>query len=566
MAFNSDENVLAKALIIGAPLITLAVVSAPVTDPVNTPKFVILGGLAFALLATFSRTVIRKLWLESKFLLVALGLFITGLFIAIFPSQSPVTQNLYGVYGRNTGFLAYLFLTIVCLAASVLRQMKYLRALSYAFLLSGVLNVLYSAWVLLFGDPIGWSNPYGAILGTFGNPNFISSFLGMTAGALFAMFLSEKLAWSYRIGCVILASISMFELTKTGSIQGYVVAAVSVAFVIYLKIRGNKNRYFSWVYLSGAVVASILAVLGTFQVGPLTKYIYQGTLAFRGQYWKAGINMGLSEPFTGVGPDSYGNYYRMFRDPQALITPGVQTITNSAHNVIIDQLASGGFLVLLSYLAVLALGLISLVKIVLRNKEFDPVFAVLGSVWFGYQLQSIISINQLGLAIWGWLTTGCLIAYEKLSKESINAAETSTGRQASSTKNLQNSSVITPQLRAGLGLLAGILVALPPLNADMKWRTATESKNANLVIAALKPAYLNPPDSQRFAQAVELFASSNLLEQAHSIALDGIKFSPDYFDAWRMLYFLSNSTTEEKALALANMKRLDPLNPDVTAR
>ena len=566
MAFNSDENVLAKALIIGAPLVTLTVLSAPVTDPVNTPKFVILGGLALALLATLSGAVSRKLWAESKLLLAVLGLFVVGLFASIFSSKSPLTQNLYGVFGRNTGFLAYLFLALVCLAASVLREVKYFRALSYAFLLCGIANIFYSVWVLLLGDPIGWNNPYGAILGTFGNPNFISSFLGMTAGALFAMFLNGKLSWIYRIGYVVLASVSIFELSKTASVQGYVVAAASIAFVSYLKIRAHKNHYFSWVYLSGAAVASILAVLGTFQVGPLTKYIYQGTLAFRGQYWKAGINMGLSEPFTGVGPDSYGNYYRMFRDPQALITPGVQTITNSAHNVIIDQLASGGFLVLFAYIALLALGLISLVKIVLRKKEFDPVFAVLASVWFGYQLQSIISINQLGLAIWGWLTTGCLIAYEKLSKVTINAAETSTGRQASSTKNLKNSSVITPQLRAGLGLLAGILVALPPLNADIKWRSALDSKNANLVIAALKPAYLNPPDSQRIAQAVELFASSNLLEQAHSIALDGIKFSPDYFDAWRMLYFLSNSTAEEKALALANMKRLDPLNPDVTAR
>ena len=40
----------------------------------------------------------------------------------------------------------------------------------------------------------------------------------------------------------------------------------------------------------------------------------------------------------------------------------------------------------------------------------------------------------------------------------------------------------------------------------------------------------------------------------------------DNFDLWKVFYLIQASTTEEKALALENMKRLDPLNPDVTAR
>ncbi len=99
----------------------------------------------------------------------------------------------------------------------------------------------------------------------------------------------------------------------------------------------------------------------------------------------------------------------------------------------------------------------------------------------------------------------------------------------------------------------------------MKWRSAINSKDATKVMAALEPAYLNPGDSQRLAQAAQLFASSNLMDQAHQIALKATAFNPDSFDAWRILYFLSNSTEEEKALAVKNLKRLDPRNPDVLA-
>jgi hypothetical protein len=56
------------------------------------------------------------------------------------------------------------------------------------------------------------------------------------------------------------------------------------------------------------------------------------------------------------------------------------------------------------------------------------------------------------------------------------------------------------------------------------------------------------------------------MDQAREIALKATEYNPDYFDAWKLVYFLSNTTEEEKALALENMKRLDPRNPDVLAQ
>jgi hypothetical protein len=119
---------------------------------------------------------------------------------------------------------------------------------------------------------------------------------------------------------------------------------------------------------------------------------------------------------------------------------------------------------------------------------------------------------------------------------------------------------------AGLGLVLGLLVAVPPLSADTKWRSALDSKDANKVITALQSGYMNPSDSQRYAQAIQLFANSNLMDQAHEIALEATRYNPEYFDTWKILYFLSNSTEKEKNIAVQNMKRLDPYNADVTAR
>jgi hypothetical protein len=273
--------------------------------------------------------------------------------------------------------------------------------------------------------------------------------------------------------------------------------------------------------------------------------------------------MGMDHPLTGVGMDAYGDWYRRARSLHAAtVLPGPTTVSNAAHNVIVDFFAFGGFPLLLSYMGMLIVVAISTVKFIRRSKNFDPIFVAMFAAWACYQVQSVISINQIGLALWGWLLSGALVSYEYTTRaRDTESPDVSTKpRRNSSNKSV---GVISPQLIAGLGVVVGLLVAVPPLSADTKWRSALASQDANKVLAALDSSYMNPIDSQRLAQAVQLFMSSNLMEQAHLIALKGVAYNPNYFDGWKAVYLLANSTAEEKARAVENMKRLDPLNPDV---
>jgi hypothetical protein len=305
--------------------------------------------------------------------------------------------------------------------------------------------------------------------------------------------------------------------------------------------------------------------MGALQKGPFT-FIYKTSVSLRGAYWNAGITMGMDNPVNGIGMDAYGDWYRRARSEQAAtVFPGPKTITNAAHNVVLDIFAYGGFPLLIAYIGMLALAAIAIIKVVRRMQGYDSVFIAMATAWICYQTQSLISINQVGLALWGWVLTGALIAYERATRGSAVEEKVAAGKGAK--VNLKSSSgVISPQLVAGLGAVVGVLIAVPPMAADTKWRSALESKDVAKVMAALEPSYLNPSDSQRLAQAVQLLVSSNLPEQAHDIAIKGITYNPEYFDAWRVLYFLPNATEAEKAQALQNMKRLDPSNPDVLAQ
>jgi hypothetical protein len=241
------------------------------------------------------------------------------------------------------------------------------------------------------------------------------------------------------------------------------------------------------------------------------------------------------------------------------VLPGPGVITNAAHNVVADFFAYGGFPLLISYLAILAIGIWAIIRVTLRHRAYDGTFVALAATWATYELQSIISINQVGLAIWGWVLVGALVAYEYSTRPKAESSE--------KTKPVkQKELVFSPQLVGGIGVLVGALIAVPPLSADSKWRSALKAQNVQQVEAALTPSYLAPRDSARLAQAVLLFENSKMYDKAYFYAKEGIAYNPNYFDAWRVLYSITNASQADRDQALKEMKRLDPLNPDVTAQ
>jgi O-antigen ligase len=561
MINKTIEKTIAWFLFIGVPFTTLFLMTDAVTDPVNVTKLFAagcIGGGVFAIVLIYG---LKELWATSKTLVLASALFLIAGLNAVFSSTTPLIQNLYGVFGRQTGWLTYLLLIMTMFGAALLRTKISFELLVWALLISGAVNILYAAWAILFGDFIGWNNPYGNILGLFGNPNFIGAFLGMFITGSVAYAFSNHIAWKYRIAFIILGFIALYEIKESHAIQGLVVTGAGLAMIGFYLVRSKTK---GWALTSSYVVAvgivGAFALAGALQMGPLASIIYKTSVSLRGQYWAAGLKMGSDHPFTGVGMDAYGNYYRLVRSEYAAtVLPGPRTITNAAHNVVIDIFAYGGYPLFLSYAAILGLGIWAIVRVTLRNRAYDGTFVALATTWLAYQLQSIISINQVGLAIWGWVLVGALVAYEYATRPRATSEE--------KTKPVkQKEMVFSPQLIGGIGVVVGALIAVPPMSADMKWRAALKAQNVQQVEAALTPSYLAPRDSARLAQAVLLFENSKLPDLAYKYAKEAVAFSPDYFDAWRVLYSLSKATDADKELALSNMKRLDPKNPDVLAQ
>ena len=562
------ERTIARVLGIGSTFVAVVVITGTVTDPVNVTKLFLLGGVAIGAFAVLLAFGLGQLWASSRSLVVASGLFLIAGINAVLNSEGPLVQNIYGAYGRNTAFLTYILLLFVALSATILRAQSSFTILIWGLLSAGFINVAYCLWVIAFGDFIPWNNPYGNILGTFGNPNFIGAFLGLFAASLVAYTFKQGVRIELRIGAALVFLLTVYEIIDSSAIQGRVVVAAGLAIVGFYLVRSKFENILAQVgYLFFVAVGGIFALLGALQIGPLTKYIYKTSVSLRGEYWQAGWNMGSDHPLTGVGFDTYGDWYRRARDTQALILPGPDITTNAAHNVPFDVFAFGGWPLFIVYLGILALSVIAIIKVTVRAKKYDAVFVTLTTAWVCYQIQSIISINQIGLAVWGWLLGGALIAFEVATrplKDEVSSGGIK-GKQSSgrTTKVKSSETIFSSTLVAGIGAVIGLLIACPPYSADARWRSAISSQNVQKVEDALIPGYLNPQNSFKYSSAVQLLESSKLYDLAYKYAQIGVEFNPNNFDSWKVFYFISKSSPEDKARALENMKRLDPNNPNV---
>jgi hypothetical protein len=182
-------------------------------------------------------------------------------------------------------------------------------------------------------------------------------------------------------------------------------------------------------------------------------------------------------------------------------------------------------------------------------------------VWVAYQAQSIISLNQLGLAVWGWIISGLIIGFEinTRNKTGISTEETLHRRKTTSKNSPKETS---PRIVLGItsGILIGSLIGMPPLISSVQFKSALESGNPD---AIEKSATYSPSSCQHVLLVASIFANNKLENRALDVLNSGKDKSPECFEIWKAIYQLSSPNSLEQEKAQANMKRLDPNNPDL---
>jgi len=489
---------------------------------------------------------------------ILLVLFVLQMTLVLIFAPGNKWQQFFGTSGRQTGFLTYLALVLLLLAAMILSSDKLLKMVFQALAAAGMLSIIYGFIQSLGADPIGWTNPYSPVFGFFGNPNFFAAFMGFSAAAVSVFIVSKgfNFAWRLLSGTYVVGA--LYLIKASNSQQGFLVFGFGIALLIIVFFYKNESlRKFRLVAVFGIILGFVIVILDIFQKSPWQSFLYKPSVSYRGDYWRAGWQMSLDHPFFGVGLDSYRDWFFRSRDLVTASRPEAKKFTDSAHNVLFDFSANGGIPLLLIYVALLVFTLLAALRVLKRNQAFDPYFVAIFVIWVGYTAQSLISINQIGLAVWGWLSAGLIIGYEANTR--IRTPESNKTKSKTDFK-------IHPAgipLRMGLGLVIGLTLGLPAFLADANFRSSIDSRNIERITDT---AYKWPQDVVRMNYVANLFYQNNLPVKSLEIAQDAVKYSPNSFLSWKIIYDSPNSSEQEKAQAFKMMKMLNPLDPDLINR
>ena len=541
-----------KILAITPLAMVIAISPWQTMDSINLPKFLILVTAAGALfaLSVFDRKHSILKSVPRSALIIFVGI-LTSLVLSLGTSGAPFVQQLYGVNGRNTGFIAYAALLVIWLVAIAQSRDLLIEKIVKNTILGGQITAAYCLLQYFGADPISWNNPYSPILGFLGNPNFASAFLGISSVAAVTVVIDSQAKNIQRLMCTSQIIVSLALIVLSNSQQGLLVIASGIAVLAAMRIYYMKNRLLLISFFTIIIAGTISAILGMLKMGPLSSILYQDSITFRGDYWRAAIQMANEKPLFGVGLDSYGDWYRRGRDLEATVRRGPEIVTNAAHNVYLDMLANGGITLFVLYCASVILVFVSIVKMLKSDKPLNSSHLAIIACWVAFQIQSVISINQLGLVIWGWVFGGLIIGLEFRLKSSKTASN--------SDADLANPAQV---LKVFAGVLVGLLIAVPPFYASAKFKSALETRNANAIYLAAK---LFPLDPVKLVSASTIFIENKMSKQAIELMnLSRTNFPADF----QTLKLISTSTyfdDKERESAIRLMRLLDPKNESLKA-
>ena len=419
-------------VLVGLAAITLPFNSS-LQDPFNAPKMWLLLIFGAWLLGQLKGELISEIRAKNlsgnskTILLIVFGFLVTNFVALLFTDSKYV--GLFGDYQRRTGFLTYVFLATFLFFTA--RKIRFSDGSRFYYWTLGIALTfcLYGIFQHFGYDFVNWNNQYNAILGTVGNPNFAAALMGIFAVILFGFAINKDTSGFNRVvsaGSVLLLLLTIY---LSDSLQGFLAAAAGFGVLIVTWIL-QRSRTLGWSIAGVGFVGGLMSIFGILQMGPLS-FLFKESVTYRGDYWRAGIRMFQDHIWFGVGLDRYGAYFREYRDVAQVLRRGPNVGTNAAHNVFIQQFATGGIFVGLAYLALTTFIFWRGIKALKFYKGNDRLtIGTFFVAWLAFQAQSIISIDNIGITIWGWILGGIVAGL------SINLVDENSPHKSESTRLL----------------------------------------------------------------------------------------------------------------------------------
>jgi O-antigen ligase len=549
------------------PIVVLAVTPWHNLEPVTLPKSFALTlitslGICFQL---FSKRVIT---IRFDAFSIALGLGFLGLLLSLSKNSQFLSERIFGVSGRNTGALFLTCILILLLLAKKL-NIGSLPWLVIVIKFASLSVALYFIIQKIGFDKAQWIDAYGGVpSSTLGNPNFVSSLVGIGTSITLPYLLFRKTKIPIRCLLLLFLFIEVYVLFESNSAQGALILAFSILLIFSIKLRKALfSRFDKLTKFLKLLSVSLFTLLVLILVFFRDLWEIPASYMARLDYWYAAVGMIVDSPLTGQGLDYFGESYFKFRGQDAADrAPGL--FSDSAHNYFLDFGAFGGLPLLLSFFIPFSIVLLRSLRISFflnqKSVEKDSLdLATLGCIlaWWGFFLQSLISPISHGLIVIGVILTGAL--YSALPSNPNKTKNLELWKKIKSRLifrfQLEFSKIPSLFMKfAGLALAISLpILGAQPIITDARFRDAIEQGNGDSI---LRISITEPKNFSRMETASDIFLQNNYPDLALKVIRIMVQENPGNIRGWRLLNTNPNSTQDERLKARANILSLDPYN------
>jgi O-antigen ligase len=508
-------------------------------DALIIPKIALLFSLALYLLPEFFTNLKYLFSFQVTRMVVIIGiLFIMQALLAMVLSSAPFEQQFFGRTGRGLGFTTLFSMITVLLVSAQIFKIDSSGLIIKWIAIAGLLSSIYALIQRAGLDPFTWDSKTNGIIGTIGNPNFQSSF------TIMALMPAILFFWSIlgrNLTIPIVVVIFSATLYFTQSTQGYIALFASI-FVFGLNFLWFKKRSLFISLFIGGLVASLFALAGMVNKGPLSYYLYKPSVQSRGDFWRAAINTANDNPIFGIGLDSFGDSFLIYKDKAKV------EMTDNAHNYFLEYAVTGGYPLAIFYLLVILITLYSFISLQRKIQQFNTKLTVIFCSWLVFQLQSIISPGTITFLVWNAIISGYLIGAN---------AKYKVGQQ---NQIIDKHKPVQFGLIANLLFITGLIIMLPLFNADRKLQTGATKGDATIVMQALT-SY--PESSVKYNLFIQELFTSKLFRQALEMGRAAVAFNPNAVSAWAAIFVNPQAPLQERVAAKEQILRLDPMNTEV---
>jgi O-antigen ligase len=564
-ALSEIEAKKVQSLILFGGVFTTLAIWTKLEDPINLPKMFVLVlfaavvlGLSLPVLLNVKKTSSGS----QRITLVLIGIFALGLLISTVATDVKYTA-IFGEFHRNNGFLSYFAMIILMVSGSLVFNLKSANRYFTFFGIAGLLLSFYGVLQGLGADPVGWRIDYNPFITTLGNPNFTSGFLGLSGIAILYLALDakdRKFQVIYAVGLLA----DLYILWRSGSIQGVFGFLIGATVIILIKLWLINKRY-GQIGLAAAAIAGAPVALAVLNIGPLASKLYQGTLRNRFDYWNAAIGMFKDHPIFGVGIDRFGEYYRQYA-VQNQVVQG--QITDNAHSVYMQLLATGGLILFIPYLLLVLfitlIGLKSLIKF--QGEDKFKVGALFG-IWLGTIAVNVVTVDNLGVGVWFWITGGVLVAVSSSHGQSESGGQEQKEKVAKgkSVKSVNSESMFPVAYVASFILVILVLVTVVPALGKSSAlynfkKNASSYTPQTFVTALVSESQKSSNDPQYLIQLANLAFTQNAIDEAFVMIdqinkVDSRSYNGNYFAAFAL------EALNKRSEAIKYRERLNELDP-----